>query len=54
MGPRDLRRAVQDDIPRATSNACPLPASVANAKTMLVWRSGHRSAPLDALRQELR
>lgn len=31
-----------------------LPASVANAKTRLVWRSGHRSAPLDALRQELR
>jgi len=31
-----------------------LPASVANAKTMLVWRSGHRSAALDALRQELR
>jgi len=31
----------------------PLPASVANAKTMLVWRAGHRSAPLDALRQEL-
>src|SRR2546426_936511 len=29
-------------------------ARVANAKTMLVWRSGHRSAPLDALRQELR
>lgn len=32
----------------------PLPASVADAKTMLVWRAGHRSAPLDALRQELR
>lgn len=31
-----------------------LPASVANAKTMLVWRSGHRSAALDALRQALR
>jgi DNA-binding transcriptional LysR family regulator len=31
-----------------------LPASVAHAKTMLVWRDGHRSAPLDALRQELR
>ena len=31
-----------------------LPASVADAKTMLVWRAGHRSAPLDALRQELR
>ena len=32
----------------------PLPSSVASAKTMLVWRAGHRSAPLDALRQELR
>jgi len=31
-----------------------LPASIAHAKTMLVWRSGYRSAPLDALRQELR
>jgi DNA-binding transcriptional LysR family regulator len=30
-----------------------LPAGVANAKTMLVWRAGHRSAALDALRQEL-
>ncbi|MBV9360279.1 MAG: LysR family transcriptional regulator [Betaproteobacteria bacterium] len=32
----------------------PLPASVADAKTMLVWRAGHHSAVLDALRQELR
>ena len=32
----------------------PLPSSVASAKTMLVWRAGHQSAPLDALRQELR
>ncbi len=31
-----------------------LPASIANARTMLVWRRGHRSAPLDALRQALR
>jgi DNA-binding transcriptional LysR family regulator len=31
-----------------------LPASIANARTMLVWRRGHQSAPLDALRQELR
>ena len=31
-----------------------LPASVADAKTMLVWRAGHRSTPLDTLRQELR
>jgi DNA-binding transcriptional LysR family regulator len=27
----------------------PLPTRIAHAKTMLVWRRGHRSAPLDAL-----
>lgn len=32
----------------------PLPANVANARTMLVWRRGHRSAALDALREELK
>src|SRR5438094_667367 len=31
-----------------------LPASIANARTMLVWCRGHQSAPLAALRQELR
>jgi len=31
-----------------------LPAGVANARTMLVWRRGHRSPALDALRKELR
>lgn len=31
-----------------------LPVKVANAKTMLIWRKGHQSSPLDALRQELR
>jgi DNA-binding transcriptional LysR family regulator len=30
-----------------------LPANIAHAKTMLVWRRGHRSSALDALRQEL-
>jgi DNA-binding transcriptional LysR family regulator len=30
-----------------------LPASVATAKTMLVWRKGHQSSALDALRQEM-
>jgi DNA-binding transcriptional LysR family regulator len=30
-----------------------LPASVASAKTMLVWRKGHQSSALDALRQEM-
>lgn len=32
----------------------PLPAHVANAKTRLIWRRGHQSSALDALRQELR
>ncbi len=31
----------------------PLPANVARARTMLVWRRGHQSAGLDALRKEL-
>jgi DNA-binding transcriptional LysR family regulator len=32
----------------------PLPSKVANARTMLVWRRGHASAPLAALREALR
>lgn len=32
----------------------PLPARVARAKTHLVWRSGHQSVALDAMRRELR
>ena len=31
----------------------PLPPKIAQAKTMLVWRHGHRSAALDALRKAL-
>jgi len=31
----------------------PLPAKIAQAKTMLVWRRGHESAPLSALRAKL-
>jgi DNA-binding transcriptional LysR family regulator len=31
----------------------PLPAKIAHARTMLVWRRGHQSSPLDALREEL-
>ena len=30
-----------------------LPAKIAQARTMLVWRAGHESAPLAALRDEL-
>lgn len=32
----------------------PLPAAVANVRTLLVWRRGHQSLALEALRQELR
>lgn len=32
----------------------PLPAKVAHAKTMLVWRRGHESSALDALRKMLK
>lgn len=32
---------------------CPLPAGIAHAKTLLVWRRDHRSAALDAMRTEL-
>jgi DNA-binding transcriptional LysR family regulator len=32
----------------------PLPARVSNARTLLVWREGHRSTALDAMREELR
>ncbi len=34
--------------------AYPLPARVSKAKTLLVWRQGHRSTALDAMRDELR
>ncbi|MGH8809327.1 MAG: LysR substrate-binding domain-containing protein [Noviherbaspirillum sp.] len=34
--------------------AFPLPRRVARAQTWLVWRSGHRSVALDALRKDLR
>jgi DNA-binding transcriptional LysR family regulator len=31
----------------------PLPPKIAQAKTMLVWRRGHQSVPLEALRKAL-
>ncbi|HZE60869.1 MAG TPA: LysR substrate-binding domain-containing protein [Burkholderiales bacterium] len=49
--PKSVLRAIGIE---AQVSVHPLPSSVATAKTMLVWRAGHRSAPLDALRQELR
>jgi len=49
--PKSVLRAIGIEAQVAVH---PLPASIANSRTMLVWRRGHQSAALDALRQELR
>jgi DNA-binding transcriptional LysR family regulator len=41
--------AVKDEVA-----AYPLPASISKARTLLVWRQGHWSTALEALRRELR
>jgi DNA-binding transcriptional LysR family regulator len=48
--PRSVIDAVQ---PKGDVAIHPLPADIAEARTMLVWRTGHRSAALDALRAQL-
>jgi DNA-binding transcriptional LysR family regulator len=48
--PRSVLRTVGAEA-QVTVHA--LPASVASVKTMLVWRKGHQSSALDALRQEM-
>lgn len=50
MVPRSVLRAVGAEDQVAVH---PLPAHVASARTMLVWRRGHQSSALDALRREL-
>jgi DNA-binding transcriptional LysR family regulator len=47
-------RSVLDSVqPKLDVAIHPLPPEIARAKTMLVWRHGHRSATLDALRAQL-
>lgn len=48
--PRSVLRAVGAQEQVAVHS---LPANVAHAKTMLVWRRGYQSSALDALREEL-
>jgi hypothetical protein len=48
--PRSVLRAVRAENEIA---AYPLPERIAKARTMLVWRSGHQSVALDAMRREL-
>jgi DNA-binding transcriptional LysR family regulator len=48
-------RSVIDAIAmKAQVATYPLPSRVAKARTLLVWRQGHRSTALDAMRGELR
>ena len=49
--PRSVLRAVGVEAQVAVH---PLPAAIARARTMLVWRRGHSSSALEALRKELR
>lgn len=48
--PRSVLDSVQPKLDVAIHR---LPPEIAQAKTMLVWRRGHRSATLDALRAQL-
>jgi DNA-binding transcriptional LysR family regulator len=48
--PRSVIEAVR---PQRQVEIYPLPANVATARTLLVWRQGHRSSALDALRAGL-
>ena len=48
--PRSVIRAVR---PEKEVRIHPLPKDIAAAKTQLVWRAGHRSSALDALRATL-
>jgi DNA-binding transcriptional LysR family regulator len=48
--PRSVIDAV---LPKGDVAIHPLPADIAEARTMLAWRGGHRSAALDALRAQL-
>jgi DNA-binding transcriptional LysR family regulator len=49
--PRSVIRAVR---PEREVRIYPLPKEIAAAKTQLVWRQGHRSSALEALKTEIR
>jgi DNA-binding transcriptional LysR family regulator len=48
--PRQVMKALR---PEGQVNVYPLPANIARARTMLVWRREHRSSALEALKKEL-
>jgi DNA-binding transcriptional LysR family regulator len=48
--PRSVLQAIRIEIPL---DIRPLPRDIATARTQLVWREGHRSSALDALRGSL-
>jgi DNA-binding transcriptional LysR family regulator len=51
LAPRSVLRPILKDGEVAVH---PLPRDIAHARTFLIWRSDHRSRPLDALRAEFR
>jgi DNA-binding transcriptional LysR family regulator len=48
------RSVIRVSLASADVATCALPAAVAKARTFLVWRQGHQSILLDALREEIR
>jgi DNA-binding transcriptional LysR family regulator len=47
------RSVIRTSLAAADVATCSLPAAVAKARTFLVWRHGHQSIVLDALRAEI-
>jgi DNA-binding transcriptional LysR family regulator len=47
------RSVIRISVAAADVATCSLPAAVAKARTFLVWRHGHQSIVLDALRAEI-
>ena len=48
------RSVIRVSLASADVATCALPAAVAKARTFLVWRQGHQSILLDAMREEIR
>jgi DNA-binding transcriptional LysR family regulator len=48
------RSVIRVSLASADVATCALPAAVAKVRTFLVWRQGHQSILLDAMREEIR
>ena len=50
----ELQLARGDDARRAMTDGAAVPSAVATARTFFVWRQGHQSIALEAMRTEVR